>query len=120
VKYWYTNTYDGQAGALANFDISPAQALSLIKSPFSRNNVEELDLETLSSILDYGWLSNANRSDLPLGLNKRPLDGFANWSIFDEVIGNDYSQPFDFVGNCMNSMVNKPGKESDWWYDTGM
>jgi hypothetical protein len=86
----------------------------LINAPFSRSDVADLDMETLSCIIDYGWLSDANRAELQLSLNTPALGGFANWSVFDEPIGNEFNQSFDFIGNCMNSMLNRSGRETGW------
>ena len=95
-------------------------ALALIQAPSLDTDIENVYIETMSCIIDYGWLCDAHRSDPQPGSTKPKFGGLSAWSIFDEASRTSENENFDFVGNCMNSMMNRSGREMSWWYDLGM
>ena len=108
--------------ALAGFEIEPHHALALIQAPVSGNDIEEIDLEKLSCLIDYGWLCDASRPNTQPELNDTQRDGFASWGIFDRAFDQTQHQSSDFIGDCMNLMMNSSEADRDtgWWYNIGM
>jgi hypothetical protein len=94
---------------LANFEMDRSQALALIEAPPLSGGAEILDLDSLSRLLDYGWLSDTNRSDGEFGLETSQNNGFPHWAIFDDTSGYNDDQ-FSFPS------LNKTGRESEWWF----
>jgi hypothetical protein len=109
----------GQAAELAKFGVDQHQSQALINASFAQDDDEDMDIDALSCIVDYTWLSDANRSGTNSVMNTPRDASFPDWSIFGETMGGNDGQPFDLVGQCVNSFFHKPGRESDWWFDTG-
>lgn len=93
------------------------QALSLLDTSFLDGSIEDKDLSSLSCVLDYGWLSNANRTEPPSGQNTPQNTEFENWSLFDDMIGSNADQSFDIVGSCVNTILNTGSRSNEWWFD---
>jgi len=115
----HANAHLIKATALAEFEIDQSRALALIDTPLSQNAVENMDLDTLLRILDYGWLSDANRSGRTARPTSPSATEFGTWSIFGDFIGGNLDQSFDIVGHGMNSILHRSDRVRDWWYSPG-
>jgi hypothetical protein len=97
--------------------MNQSQALALIETPPLSGGVESVDLESLSRVLDYGWLSDASRSNELFPHNHPKDTGLVNWSIFDDTVGAGNSQSLDIIGHSTNPFCDRSGKAGEWWFD---
>jgi hypothetical protein len=78
---------------LREFEIDKQSAHALIEpSSFSADD-ELADPEKLWCILDYGWLSDANRSDSPFQPSPFTGGSSSGWGLFEDLIGDDIFFP---------------------------
>ncbi len=106
-----------QATALAEFHIDRPRALALIDPSFSQQRIGRMDLDNLSRILDYGWLSDANRFDRP-GVPDTPQTvDLGTWAMFEEFLGGDVDMSVDVVGQGMNSLMQRDGRGKQRWLE---
>jgi len=103
---------------LSEFQIDRDRALALIEPRFSDQDLAGMKLEALSCIIDYGWLSDAYRSDRPASTNTPQPTDLGNWSFFEDFISGGSDQSLDPVGQGMNTFMNgRSGRMRDWWPD---
>jgi hypothetical protein len=109
-----------QATALREFEIKDDVAQTLIEPQLSHIDIESMDLENLSNIIDYGWLCDAHCSNQPSQAKAPQNTSLGNWGFFEDLVVGDMEQTEDIVGLGMNALFqNKGGRVSDWWFDAG-
>jgi hypothetical protein len=106
-------TRSGQAAELAKFRVDQRQSQALINTFFTQDDDEDMDIDALSCIVDYTWLSDAHHSSTNSVINTPRDASFPDWSIFGEAMGGNNGQLFNIVGQYVNSFFYKPGRESD-------
>ena len=81
---------------MREFAIDKQSAHALIEPSFFSTDDELANPEKLWCILDYGWLSDANRSGS--SFQASPFLGGASpgWGLFEDLIGDDIFFPQDF------------------------
>lgn len=105
--------------------MDPRLAQALIELSTSINDVDMTELDKLCCIIDYGWLSDANRTGSPF----RPMTPLSadigNWSFFEDFLapeldsgrGNDL--PADILDHAvqqgMSPASSRNNRAKDWW-----
>lgn len=105
---------------MRELQVKQSAAQTLIEPDFLPNDIESMQLESLSRILDYGWLCDAHRSDQPSQAKTPQNANLCNWGFFEDLVVGDMEQSDDIVGLGMNALFqNKSGRATDWWFDAG-
>jgi hypothetical protein len=117
-----------QAAAMREFEVDPQIAQALINPSASDNEVDLAQLENLWLIIDYGWLSDANRTSSPVRPITSPSADFGNWG-FEDIIGDEHDlfrvieRASDITGQHGRDHVPSPHVRSnmskDWWLSLG-
>lgn len=101
------------------FQIDPSAALALIEPHFTAVDIEPTTLERWSNIIDYGWLSDANRTERTTVVQTPQTLNPGNWNFFEDLIGDNVDGSVDMVGGGLNTLMHdRSGSLKDWWVDT--
>lgn len=79
-----------------------------------------MKIDTLSCILDYGWLSDAHRSDRPtLAKTPQPVEQ-NSWRFFEDLFAGGIDHSSDPVGQSLNTFMHGNGGSGSgngrgWW-----
>jgi hypothetical protein len=97
-------------------------ARKLIEPSIVDDEIEQEDIDTLWRILDYGWLTDANRTERPFKPNYSQTAAMVNWHLFEELINSDFGLPLNQVTESMkdnSAPSDKPDINRDWWHQLG-
>lgn len=96
--------------ALREFDVGEPVARALIEPSSSDDDIEPQDMDVLWRILDYGWLSDANRTESPFKPSPSQASGMLSWRFFEDLIGDELN---------MAVMQQRSSRHGDWWSQLG-
>ncbi|KAH8691352.1 fungal-specific transcription factor domain-containing protein [Talaromyces proteolyticus] len=90
-QYWSMHTR--MAMDLREFDVGESVAKNLIKPSSADDDIESDDLDALWRIVDYGWLTDANRTDSPFRRTPSQLSGIFHWDLIEDLMCSHFSMP---------------------------
>lgn len=88
-------SYKKIATALRQFDVEESMARKLIEPSLSDDEIASEDIDTLWRIIDYGWLTDFNRTESPFRPNLSQAAQIFNWQFFEEFINSDFTIPVE-------------------------
>lgn len=68
-------------------------ARKLIEPSLDDEEIASEDIDTLWRIVDYGWLTDFNRTDPPFMSSLSQAAQAFNWQFFEELINCDFTIP---------------------------
>jgi hypothetical protein len=81
--------------ALREFDVEQVMARKLIEPSVTDEEIAPEDVDALWRIVDYGWLTDFNRTESPFRPNGSQGVQMFNWNLFEDFIGSHFSIPID-------------------------
>jgi hypothetical protein len=113
---------------LREFEVDPQVAQALTNPSASESEIDLAQLESLWLIIDYGWLSDANRTGSPVRPITSPSADFGNWG-FEDILGDENAifrgieRPSDIMDQHGRDHVSSPhvrgNAAKDWWLSLG-
>lgn len=104
---------------MREFDVGETVARTLIEPSTTESDLQPEDMDALWRILDYGWLSDGNRTEFPFRRDLSQAVRIQSWRLFEDPTGTDFNIPTGHGGERDQNAYTQQHQDilnSDWWF----